>query len=332
MRIGVIGCGKQAPKHIAGLRKAGVTDFIVADRDPALARALAEREQLAWTENVDAVFADSKVTAVDLCTPTPTHAALVRAAIAAGKDFFCEKPLCETAAEARALQTLAEQSGRIGMIGYIYRFAPAFEQARRILEHAAGTGASPALGKLSVATMRIGGRGSAALWKHRRDSGGGAISEMLVHMLDLAIWYFGPIESVEVMARELYRPSRVINGVNEAVDAEDFVIVRCQTKSGVPVVIEADLLTPAFTQILEVQGDNGTLVGSIQPDWPQFVFVIREAGGFKPGRTDLNVGSGDMFQAQMTTFVEAIGQRRQPDRCSLRDSVLVLEALELMRR
>ncbi|WP_395022687.1 Gfo/Idh/MocA family protein [Dongia sp.] len=331
MRIGLLGCGKQAPKHIAGLRKAGQTDFIVADRDPALARALAEREQVAWTETVDAVFADSKVTAIDLCTPTPTHAALVRSAIAAGKDFFCEKPLCETAAEARALQALAERSGRIGMVGYIYRFAPVFEQAQRILEQASSTGASAALGKLSVATMRIGGRGSAALWKHRRDSGGGAISEMLVHMLDLAIWYFGPIKSVDVMARELYRPNRVINGVNEAVDAEDFVIVRCLTESGVPVVIEADLLTPAFTQILEVQGDNGTLVGSIQSDWPQFVFVTREAGGFKPGRTDLHPGSGDMFQAQMAAFVHAVEERRQPNRCSLRDSVHVIEALELIR-
>jgi predicted dehydrogenase len=332
MRIGLIGCGKQAPKHIAGWRKAGQTDFIVADRDPALARALAEREQVAWTESPDAVFADAKVTAVDLCTPTPTHAGLVRTAIAAGKDFFCEKPLCETAAEAREIRALAEQGGRIGMVGYIYRFAPAFEQAQRILDQTAGTGMSAALGKLSVATMRIGGRGSAALWKHRRDSGGGAISEMLVHMLDLAIWYFGPIKSVDVMARDLYRPKRVINGVNETADAEDFVIVRCATESGVPVVIEADLLTPAFTQILEVQGDNGTLVGSIQSDWPQFVFVIREAGGFKPGRTDLKIDSGDMFQAQMATFVRAVEQRRQPDRCTLQDSVHVLEALELMRR
>ena len=331
MRIGLIGCGKQAPKHLAGLRKAGLTDFIVADRDPALARALAEREKVAWTETADAVFADPQVTAVDLCTPTPTHAGLVRAAIAAGKDFFCEKPLCETAAEARDLTALAEKNGRIGMVGYIYRFAPAFEQAQRILDGATASGTSAALGKLSVATMRIGGRGSAALWKHRRDSGGGAISEMLVHMLDLAIWYFGPIKKVEVMARELYRPSRVINGVNEAVDAEDFVIVRCETQSGVPVVIEADLLTPAFTQILEVQGDNGTLVGSIQSDWPQFVFVIQEAGGFKPGRTDLKTDSGDMFQGQMSAFIRAVEQRRPPDRCSLQDSVHVLEALELMR-
>jgi predicted dehydrogenase len=134
------------------------------------------------------------------------------------------------------------------------------------------------------------------------------------------------------MMRETYRPTRSINGVSETVDAEDFVLVRCATESGVPVVIQADLLTPAFTQLMEVQGENGTLVGSIQDEWPQFVFLIREAGGFRAGRTDLGSGPADMFEAQMSTFLRAIEQRRPPDRCSLDDSVHVLEALELMRR
>jgi predicted dehydrogenase len=155
---------------------------------------------------------------------------------------------------------------------------------------------------------------------------------MLVHMLDLAIWYFGRVTAAEVMINELYRPSRSINGVTEAADAEDFVLVRCTTESGVPVILQADLLTPAFTQLMEVQGENGSLVGSIQAEWPQFVFLIREAGGFSAGRTELGSEASDMFQAQMSTFLRAVEERRPPDRCSLEDSVHVLEALELMRR
>src|SRR5260221_9464594 len=107
--------------------------------------------------------------------------------------------------------------------------------------------------------MRIGGRGSAALWKHRRAEGGGAINEMLVHMLDLAVWYFGPIERAELMMEDVFRPQRVIGGKTESVDAEDFVLARFWTRGGIPVVIQADLLTPSFTQMIEIQGDNGTL-------------------------------------------------------------------------
>jgi predicted dehydrogenase len=331
MKIGLIGCGKQAPKHISGLRKCPGVEIVVADKDPALARALAEKEGVEWVEDAAAIFADPAVVAVDLCTPTPFHAPLIRDAVAAGKDFFCEKPLCETAAEARELRDLADKAGRIGMVGYIYRYAPIFETAREVLAGVRETGTSPVLGKLAVATLRICGRGSAAVWKHRAETGGGAINEMLVHMLDLAVWYFGPITEAELMMKELYRPQRVINGRMEECDAEDFVLLRCMTASGVPVVIQADFLTPSFTQTLDVQGDNGTFMGSIQADMPQFVFTIKESGGYKAGRTNLGVGQVNMFEAQMAAFVEAVKNRVPPDRCTLTDSVDVLEAVERVR-
>ena len=95
------------------------------------------------------------------------------------------------------------------------------------------------IGKISMVLMRIGGRGSAALWKHRRAEGGGAINEMMVHMLDLAVWYFGPIERAELMMENIFRPQRVISGKMENVDAEDFVLARFCTRTGIPVLISS---------------------------------------------------------------------------------------------
>ncbi len=331
-RIAIIGCGKQAPKHVSGLRKCGGVEIVLVDKDPALAQALAEKEKLPWLPSVEAVFEDPGIGAVDICTPTPFHAPLIREAMVAGKDFFCEKPLCETAAEARELRDQAEAAGRIGMVGYIYRYAPIFERARDILGEARLSGESPVLGRLTACTLRIGGRGSAAVWKHRKDQGGGAMSEMLVHMLDLAVWYFGRVVEAEMLVEDLLRPQRMINGRMEAADAEDFVVARLKTEAGVTVLIQADLITPSFTQLLEVQGDNGSLMGSIQADMPQFVFTIKESGGYKAGRTELGVGQVNMFEAQMAAFVEAVKTRTAPDRCTLTDSVRVLDALEMLRR
>ncbi len=331
MKIAVIGCGKQGVKHVAGLKKCMGVDIVLADKEPALARALAEREGVGSAEDPEQVFADPDVTAVDLCVPTPFHAALIRRSLSAGKDFFCEKPLCETAAEARELSQSTEQARRVGMVGYVYRYAPVFQQARSILAGADETGKSPVIGTLSVALMRIGGRGSAALWKHRRLDGGGAINEMLVHMLDLAVWYFGPIERAELMMQDLFRPQRDIGGTVERVDAEDFVLARFRTRSGVPVVIQADLLTPSFTQMIEVQGDNGTLMASIQAEMPQFVFALNAAGGYAAGRTELGCGQLDLFDAQMAAFVTAVRDRQPQRRGTLADSVHVMEALEKLK-
>ena len=76
-------------------------------------------------------------------------------------------------------------------------------------------------------------------------SAGGVVSEMLVHLLDVASWYFGPFAEVEVLQRELLRPTRSIGGRSETVDADDFVLVRLRSTAGVLVLCQADLLTPA---------------------------------------------------------------------------------------
>ena len=51
--------------------------------------------------------------------------------------------------------------------------------------------------------FRLGRRGSHKAWKHRAQTGGGAANEMLVHMLDLALWYFGEPESATRLAGDI---------------------------------------------------------------------------------------------------------------------------------
>jgi myo-inositol 2-dehydrogenase/D-chiro-inositol 1-dehydrogenase len=331
LKIGVVGCGKQAVKHIGGLRRCGDIEIVVADKDEALARQLAQKENLASVDTPERIFADPAVGAVVICVPTPFHAPLISRALAAGKDFFCEKPLCGTVAEARDLYRLVQGSDRVGMIGYVYRQTPVFQQIKAILAGARDTGTSPVIGRIAVATMRIGGRGSAALWKHKASAGGGAVNEMLVHMLDLAVWYFGPIVEAELLMDALLRPQRRIAGRLETADAEDFVVARFRTSAGVSVVIQADLVTPAFSQALEVQGDNGSVMASIQAEMPQFVYAIAPAGGYDAGFTPLGGGNADLFAAQMAAFVAELRERRLSAAVNLADAVAVMEALELLR-
>lgn len=320
-RIAIIGCGRQAPKHISGLRPLADIEVVLADAVPARAEALAAREGLGRPVTVDEALADPAVDAVDICAPTPAHAPLIRRALEAGKDFFCEKPLCRTAAEARRLKRLAEASGRIGMVGYIYRYAPGMIRVREILGEAAAGGRSPVLGHLRCCTMRIGGYAQAG-WKYRRSEGGGAIPEMLVHMLDLALWYFGPLSAGRLLSERSLRPES---------EAEDFVVAQFETASGVPVTIQADLVTPAFSQVLEVQGENGTVMASIQPEMPQFVFLERGAGGYPAGRTAFGAGRANLYRPQMAAFVQALRRRAPPVHGTLAESVRVLEAVEMMR-
>lgn len=55
------------------------------------------------------VLAISEVQGIAISTPAPSHAALIREALLAGKDVYVEKPLCLSEKEGEQLVKLAEK-------------------------------------------------------------------------------------------------------------------------------------------------------------------------------------------------------------------------------
>lgn len=330
-RIAIIGCGKQAEKHISGLSAIPGVEIILADSDESRARSLAEKHGLEWESEVEKIFSNTEVAAVDICTPTPSHYELITAALDNDKDFLCEKPLTATLDQARELSERIDKSDRVGMVGYIYRFSPVFEVGYNLFKDVHRTGESMVLGSISTAFFRLSGRGSHQVWKHRRDGGGGAINEMLVHMVDLAIWYFGAVKSTEVLVCELLRPERKINNIVHEVDAEDYVLVKLEMENGINVVCQADLVTPGFMQLVDIQGEYGTFVGSIQDHYPSYLHLEREVAGYQEGRNDFQFGQRNLFKAQMAEFINSVRNGEQPSRSTIKDSVLLMEAMNKIK-
>lgn len=323
MRVAVIGCGKQAPKHLQGLRGAGLgnKDLVVTDMDAQRAAGLAAKEGVAAV-TLDQVWRDQDIKAVVIAAPTPTHAKLCEQAVDTSKAFLCEKPLAADGSEACRLAARAEKAGTVGMVGYIYRSVPIFHHVHRLLHD------QVVLGRLNLALLRIGGRGSHQTWKHLRANGGGAINEMLVHTLDLALWLFGAPRKATLLASELRVPLRLINGREERVDAEDMIMVRLDYDAGPSAYLQADMLTPAFTQRLEVQGTNGTLAASIQQEDPGYLFLLQERGDHAAGRHLLQYENRDPYVIQSSTFLAAAKSGKQPAYGTLHEAVLLHELID----
>ncbi len=328
MKIAILGCGKQGAKHVEGLRAVGDTELVLYDRDVAFSRALGEQTGLPWVAELDEVLSDPTVIAVDVATPTPSHAELLTLAIAAGKHFFCEKPLCLSSAEAGEIQRFSRERGCVGMVGYIYRFSPVFAEIDRLLQRSVPEVRSPAIGRVNSAILRLGGRGSHQAWKHNLSTGGGALNEMMVHMVDLALWYFGAAAEASLVRNELLRPVRTIAGEAVEADAPDYCVALLRSVTGVEILIQSDLLTPSFSQFVEIQGDNGSILASIQDTVTSYVFCIEEAGGFQQGRTEMQFGKRNLFHTQMMEFVTAIREKREPHGNSIADSLTLLRTLE----
>src|SRR5690348_10553527 len=127
-RIGVacLGAGRMGRTHlrnVAGVPNARVV--VVADPDAASAdagRALAGAER-ASTDPLAAI-GDPDVEAVVIATPTDTHAALIEAALRAGKAVWTEKPIALEVAETARIVELWRSTGLPVQIGFMRRFDP----------------------------------------------------------------------------------------------------------------------------------------------------------------------------------------------------------------
>jgi predicted dehydrogenase len=80
------------------------------------------------------LVSDPGVQLLDNCAPNHLHLEPSLAAIAVGKHVFCEKPLGRSAAEARRLRDAATRAGVVNMVGFNYRFLPAVQLARRLID------------------------------------------------------------------------------------------------------------------------------------------------------------------------------------------------------
>lgn len=77
---------------------------------------------------------DPSVDLVDICLPDSLHYEVAKAALAAGKHVYCEKPLTNTAPEARELADLAAAKGVITRVGHAFPRNPVHDVAKDIID------------------------------------------------------------------------------------------------------------------------------------------------------------------------------------------------------
>jgi predicted dehydrogenase len=108
----------------------GVGLAAVVDPDPVARRhAEAAPGYGVLEEALEAVDCD----AVLVATPPPTHHAVAKTALAAGKHVLCEKPLATSLEDAFDLVGVAERAQRILMVSQNYRYNAPFRAVQRLV-------------------------------------------------------------------------------------------------------------------------------------------------------------------------------------------------------
>jgi predicted dehydrogenase/threonine dehydrogenase-like Zn-dependent dehydrogenase len=178
--VGFIGAGAYGGRVLAkAFAEAGASLDTVVSQAGASAAMLGRRLGFrAIASDAAAVLGSAEIDTVCIATRHDSHAGYVRAALAAGKPVFVEKPLCLTLGELAEIEAdLAKPGAPMLMVGFNRRFAPMVVKTKSLLSGVADP-------KAFVMTVNAGAI-PANHWTQDPAVGGGRLVGEACHFIDL---------------------------------------------------------------------------------------------------------------------------------------------------
>ena len=276
---GRMGTNQHLVRSIVAIRDAGgvrVDDQTTIMPDPILVGRNEEKlRQLAaaygierWTTDLDAALANPDDTLYFDSQQTLRRADGVRAAIAAGKNIYCEKPTAVDTATALELAHLASKAGIKHGVVQDKLFLPGLMKLKRLIE-------SGFFGKILSVRGEFGywvfeGDWQPAQrpsWNYRKEDGGGIMVDMLCHWRYVLDNLFGPVKSVNSLGA-IHIPERVDeHGTPYAVTADDAAYSTFIVGDGIVVNINSSWAVRVYRDelfTLQVDGTEGSAVAGLR--------------------------------------------------------------------
>jgi predicted dehydrogenase len=132
--IGVAGLGHWGPNLARNFAELGSLTWL-CDLDDELRATFTKRYPgLQVTGSFDAMLADPEVQGVVIATPVPTHYALAKQALEAGKHVLVEKPPAMRATEIDELLAIANERDLVLMPGHLLLYHPAVRKLKELID------------------------------------------------------------------------------------------------------------------------------------------------------------------------------------------------------
>jgi predicted dehydrogenase len=241
--IGMVGYGMIGRVHCLGYRELPILYprqlpnlnlAAVCTRHEETAQAAVQEAgfQACYT-NIDKLLEDDAVNVIDCVVPNYAHHEVIKKALLAGKQIYCDKPLALNATQARDLVQTAEKAGaQVGMT-FNYRFLPAMLRAYEIIQ--AGELGEIFTFRLDYLHSGYQNPSRPMGWRLRKEqAGGGALVDLGAHLIDLVRHLLGEVETLRCTTRTFIPQRPVSPGATdmEVVQVDDAAWVQAHLHSG----------------------------------------------------------------------------------------------------
>jgi predicted dehydrogenase len=263
----ILAIREQGGVPLAGGDRVQVEPVLVGRREGAL-REIADRHGIEhWSTDLDAVLADDRWRVYSDFQITRARSAALRAAIAAGKSIYSEKPVAETHAEALELAELAERAGVKNGVVHDKLFLPGLLKLRRLVDSGFFGQVLSVRGEFGYWVFEGGWQDAQRpSWNYRTEDGGGIVIDMFPHWNYVLENLFGRVESVYARA-VTHISSRVDErGVPYAATADDAAYGVFELEGGVLAQINSSWAVRVDRGELvefQVDGTHGSAVAGL---------------------------------------------------------------------
>lgn len=256
---------------------------------------MANRFAIPYFDSAEALL-DQRLDGAIVCAENANHRPLVELAAGRTGYILCEKPIATTVEDARAMIDICAQSNTQLQIAFPVRFSPPVQQLKQLLDEGK-------LGRVYAAKCTNHGSMPGGWFVDKALSGGGAVIDHTVHVIDLLRWFWGA-EVTEVYAEigeNLLHPDLGI---------DDAGLLSFTLSNGIYGTLDTSWSRsgayPTWGDVkLELVGEQG----AVQVDaFQQHVALSSE----KTGKTQwVNWGS-NMDRGLVADFVDAVRTGRAP--------------------
>jgi predicted dehydrogenase len=294
LRVAVVGLGWWGQTLVNSAHGKGDVEFVLGQtRTRAKAEEFCRAKNIPLVDDYEDVLRDPKVDAVVLATPHSQHGDQVRAAAAAGKHVFCEKPFTLMAGDAESAMEATAKAGLVLAVGFNRRFHPSMlELQARVRDGRLG-----AIGAVTGAQTAFSAPGlPAGGWRSNpEETPAGAMTGIGIHTLDSMIGLFGEVAEVHCIATR-----RAVQHVDDTTN------ILLQFANGVTGTIFCSLSTAPVYRFA-VYGSKG-VAEILQPSLQEFRFTpAPEKPGQPAGAVETVDKPGfDMLHAELKAFAEAV--------------------------
>lgn len=246
--MGIIGFGgmgnhhyKHVTQEIDRLTVKGVYD--IKDERAQYARSLGMQAY----GSAEELLNDGEIDLVLVATPNNWHKHYVEAALRAGKNVICEKPVMMNSEELEQVMETAKQCGKVFTVHQNRRWDRDYLLVKRELE-------SGTLGKPFFIESRVeGARGIPGDWRCTKVAGGGMMLDWGVHLIDQMLMM------IDSPVSEIYAQVLNVKYQNPENDVDDNLKINMKFKNGVCAMIEVGTYNMLTMPRWYVCGDKGTM-------------------------------------------------------------------------